>query len=46
MEGREKGMIRSSKNLFIHGSVCLFLFTLSGEAQERKAAGKGEERSA
>ncbi len=38
-------MIRSSK-VYLFMACFLFIFNLSGEAQERKAAAKGEERGA
>jgi lipopolysaccharide export system protein LptA len=43
VESREKGMMRSSK-LYLFVACFLFVFIHSGEAQERKASGKGEER--
>jgi lipopolysaccharide export system protein LptA len=43
VESREKGMMRSSK-LYLFAACLVFVFVFSGEAQERKASGKGEER--
>jgi len=45
MEGREKGVKRFSKIHFLIALCVLFLLSLSGEAQERKAAGTDERQS-
>jgi lipopolysaccharide export system protein LptA len=43
MEGGQEGMIRFYKALFLMAACAVFLLSLSGEAEERKASGKGED---
>ena len=45
MEGREKGMMRFLKPHFLVVPCLLFLLSLSGEAQDKKATGKRESQN-